>query len=179
MDIRTAIENRRSVRKYDTTAEVSPDLINDLLDAARLAPSWKNQQCWRFIVVRDPEKKKKLAESLYEGNPAVKALVDAPVVIVVCGDPDASGKLDGKEYYLLDTGLAMQHLMLVAHAQGLGTCWVAWFDEDTARSACNVPAEYKVVAMTPVGFPAKEPQPRPRMELEEMVYLDEWEKPYF
>lgn len=178
MDVLKALGERRSVRKFDPSQQVAEEIVQELLDAARLAPSWQNLQCWRFIVIRDQEKKKQLAESLHEGNPAVKAMEDAPIVIMVCGDPESSGKIDGKEYYLLDAGLALQQLMLAAHARGLGTCWVAWFDEAKARGACRVPEEYKIVAMTPLGFPAKEPKPRPRMEVGEIVYQDEWGKPY-
>ena len=174
MDVLTALQNRRSVRKYDSSIEVNDETIRELLDAARQAPSWKNMQCWRFLVLRDEEKKKQLAESLHQGNPAVKALTDAPAVIVACGDPEASGRIDDKEYYLLDTGLAVQQLMLAAHARGLGTCWVAFFDETKAREACNVPPEYKIVAITPLGVPAKESRPTPRMELDDMVYRDGW-----
>ncbi|NLA05172.1 MAG: nitroreductase, partial [Firmicutes bacterium] len=92
----------------------------------------------------------------------------------LCADPEASGRPDGKDYYLLDAGLAMQQLMLAAHAEGLGTCWVAWFDESAAREACKVPAPYRVVAFTPLGVPARRPSPRPRKELGEIVFTEEW-----
>lgn len=175
MDLYEALQNRRSVRKYEP--EIVPEeKVNKVLEAARVAPSWKNMQCWRFIVVRDEEKKKLLAESLHEGNPAVKATANAPVVIVICANPEASGQLDGKEYYLLDAGIAMQQLMLSAHAEGLGTCWVAWLDEAKARAACKVPDDYKVVALTPLGIPAKQSSMPPRKELSEIVFQEEWSK---
>ncbi len=174
MDIYKALEERRSVRKY-TGDSVPEDKLKRILEAGRLAPSWSNQQCWKFIVVRDPERKAKLAESMPESNPARKSIGQtAPAVIVLCADPKASGHQDGKEYYLLDSGLAMQQLMLAANAEGLGTCWVAWFDEAKAREACEVPEEYRVVALTPLGYPEKQPSPRPRKELEEIVYEETW-----
>ena len=177
MDIYETLRERRSVRKYKPDP-VPEDKLSRILEAARIAPSWSNLQCWKFIVVRDPEKKKQLAASMPTSNPAVKAVGEtAPVVLVLCADPKESGDQDGKDYYLLDAGLALQQLMLAAHAEGLGTCWVAWFDEAKARAACAVPAGYRVVALAPLGFPEKQPSPRPRKEMDEIVYAEEWGKP--
>ncbi len=177
MDIYQALQERRSVRKYKTDP-VSDQRIKAVLEAARIAPSWKNKQCWSFIIVRDPERKKQLAASLPESNPAYKSISQtAPVVIVLCADTRASGDQDGKDYYMLDAGLAMQQLMLAAIAEGLGTCWVGLFDEAAARSVCAVPPEYRVVAMTPLGVPETVPSPRPRKELQEFVYAEKWEQP--
>ena len=177
MDLYEVLQSRRSVRKY-TPEQVEEHKLEKILEAARISPSWSNLQCWKFIVVRDPEKKKQLADSMPDKNPAKKAVGEtAPIVIVLCADPVASGKQDNKDYYLLDAGLAMQQLMLAAHAEGLGTCWVAWFDEAKARKACAVPPEYRVVAMTPLGIPEKQPSTRPRKDLTEIVYSEEWGKP--
>lgn len=173
MDLYEALEGRRSIRRY-TGDPVSDTVLRKLLNAARIAPSWSNKQCWRFIVVREQSCKKKLAASMPDGNPCKRAVADAPVVLVLCADPEASGRQDGKDYYLLDAGLAMQQLMLAAHAGGLGTCWVAWFDEAAAREACNVPEPYRVIALTPLGVPARQPSPRPRKELGEIVFIEEW-----
>ncbi len=174
MDIYEALKERRSVRKYKTDL-VSEDKLKRILDAGRVAPSWANKQCWRFIVVRDEKKKAQLADSMPDSNPARKAVGEtAPVVIVLCADPEASGKQDGKDYYLLDSGLAMQQLMLAASAEGLGTCWVAWFDEAQVRATCTVPPEFRVVALTPLGLPEKQPSPRSRKDLSEITYAEEW-----
>ena len=173
MELYEALEGRRSIRKY-TADPVSDETLQKLLCAAGIAPSWKNNQCWRFIVVREQSRKQKLAGSLPDGNPCKKAIAEAPVVLVLCADPQTSGRQDGKDYYLLDAGLAMQQLMLAAHAEGLGTCWVAWFDEAKARPACNIPEPYRVVALTPLGVPAHRPSPRPRKEIGEIVFIEEW-----
>lgn len=178
MDIYKTLQDRRSVRKY-MSDPIPDEKLKRILDAARLAPSWSNQQCWRFIVVRDREQKEKLAASVPENNPARKAVEQtAPAVIVLCADPEASGKQDGKDYYLLDSGLAMQQLMLAAHAERLGTCWVAWFDESKAREACEVPEEFRVVALTPLGYPEKEPSPKPRKDLKDIVYGEKFGKEF-
>lgn len=173
MDLYQLLESRRSIRRY-TEEPVPDETLEKLLHAARLAPSWANKQCWRFIVLSEPERKEKLAASMPDNNPCKRAVAAAPLVIVLCADPEASGKADGKEYYLLDAGLAMQQLMLAAHAEGLGTCWVALFDESPAREACKVPEPYRVVAFTPLGTPARRPSPRPRKELSEIVFHEEW-----
>jgi nitroreductase len=176
MELYQVLEERRSIRKY-LPDPVPAATVQKILDAARIAPSWSNLQCWRFIVVRSREKREQLAAALAGGNPAAKAVAEAPVVIVACADPKASGDHDGKAYYLLDTGLALQQLILAAHAEGLGTCWVAWFDEAKARAVCNVPPEYRVVALTPLGVPERRPSPRPRKALAEIAFAEEWGKP--
>jgi len=179
MELYKVLQERRSIRKYKADA-VSSEQLNRLLDAARIAPSWSNRQCWRFIVVKDAGRKKLLAESLPEGNPAAEAVGEtAPLVIVLCANPKESGLHDGKDYYLLDAGLAMQQLMLAACAEGLGTCWVAWFDEEKVREACSVPGSYRIVALTPLGVPERQPSERPRKELQEIVYSEEWDNPYY
>lgn len=177
MDLFTALETRRSIRRY-TEDPVPEEKIIKILNAARIAPSWSNLQCWKFIVIRDAGTREKLSSTLPETNPAVKAMARAPVAIVMCGDPKASGRIDGKEYYLLDGGIAMQQLVLAAHAEGLGTCWVALFDEEKARQILNVPDTHKIVAMTPLGFPDASPNARPRKELAEIVFAEQWGRVY-
>ncbi len=174
MDVYEALKERRSVRKY-TSDPVPEEKLNKVLEAAQVAPSWKNKQCWRFIVVRNPERKEQLAASMPESNPARMAVGEtAPIVIVLCADTEGSGDKDGKDYYMLDAGLAFQQLMLAAYAEGLGTCWVGLFDEEKVREACAVPSEFRVVALTPLGVPAKQPSPRPRRDLSEITYAEEW-----
>ena len=134
MDIIEAINNRRSIRKY------KPDPIDDktiemLIDAARKAPSWGNSQCWHFIVVRDPGVKEKLANTLFgvtdRPNSVVASLKQAPVTIAVCAELKKSGTYHrepaeyatdkGEYWYMFDTALATENLVLAAHSMGLGT----------------------------------------------------------
>jgi nitroreductase len=174
MELYQVLKERRSIRKYKPDS-VPVEKLERILEAARIAPSWSNLQCWRFIVVEDPQTKKALAESMPDNNPARKAVGEtAPLVLVLCADPDESGDQDKKDYYLLDAGLAMQQLMLAAHAEGLGTCWVAWFDEKKAREACVIPEKYRVVALSPLGFPAVQPSDRPRKDLGEIAFGEKW-----
>jgi nitroreductase len=178
MNIYKALNERRSVRKYKTDP-VPDEKLKRVLEAARVAPSWKNQQCWKFIVIRDNEQKKAVSACVPDSNPAKRAVTEtAPVVVVLCADPQGSGNQDNKDFYMLDAGIAMQQLMLAAHAEGLGTCWVGWFEEEIARAACGVPADYRVVALTPLGTPEVLSSKRARKELEEIVFSEKWGNPF-
>ncbi len=174
MDIFQVIRDRRSIRKYKDLP-VEQEKLEQLLDAARLAPSWKNMQCWRFLVLKDREKILTLLDAFPDDNPGKKALAMAPVVVVVCADPIDSGIENGIEYYIADTAIAFQQFCLAAHALGLGTCWMGWYDEDLIKKAFAIPEMIRVVGVTPLGYPDQEPKPRPRKELAEIAYFNEWE----
>jgi len=188
MDLMEMIKTRRSIRKYKDTP-VDDKTVELVLEAARWAPSWKNTQCWRFIVVRDDKMKNKLADtlivdpSLGETNPSDRAIRGAPVVIVACAEPGKSGYMEGEQatekgdwWYLFDVGLAMQNLMLVAHSLGLATVCVGLVDTKKAASVLEVPDGLHVVAMTPLGYPDQEPKVRPRKELSEIVFYGSYGK---
>lgn len=176
MDIFETIAGRRSIRKYkDIPVEL--EKIKQLLNLARLAPSWKNQQCWRFLVLTETAQRQALLGAFPDENPGKKALATAPCVIVVCADPAESGVENGMEYYLADTAIAFDHLCLAAFGMGLGTCWMGWYDEEAIRAAAGIPAEYKVVGITPLGYPDQEPKPRPRKELDEVAFFERWGAP--
>ncbi len=173
MDIFQVIRDRRSIRKYKDTP-VEREKIEQVPDAARLAPSWKNMQCWRFLVLTGTEKRDALLAAFPDDNPGKKAIASAPVVIVVCAEPDQSGIENGIEYYVADTAIAFEHLCLSAHALGLGSCRMGLFDEAVVRAALGVPAGVRVVGVTPLGYPDQEPKPRPRKDLAEIAYFNEW-----
>jgi nitroreductase len=173
LDVLQAIRDRRSIRKFKDTP-VEKEKIEQILDAARLAPSWKNLQCWRFLVLTDPAKKARLLEVFPEVNPGKGALAAAPCIIVVCADPTQSGVENGIEYYVADAAVAFEHLCLAAHALELGTCWMGWFEEAPIREALGIPAEMRVVGITPLGYPDQSPKPRPRKELAEIAYAESW-----
>jgi nitroreductase len=185
MDTLEAIKNRRSIRKYKADP-VDDATLNVVLDAARLAPSWANTQCWKFIVIRDNETKAKLASTIAPNpnlgsNPATKAIQTAPVVIVACAEKGVSGYFNGKtvtekgEYwFLFDVAAAMQTLMLAATSLGLGTVHVGLFDANRVAAILNVPENHYVVEMTPLGYPEYQPGPRPRKELAEIVFHEKF-----
>lgn len=173
MDIFQVIRDRRSIRRY-LDLPVEDEKITQILDAARLAPSWKNMQCWRFLVVRDPAGRKDLLDAFPDDNPGKKAIAAAPVVILVCADPAESDVENGIAYYIADTAIAFEHLCLAAHAVGLGTCWMGWYDEKMIKQKFNVPEHIRIVGITPLGYPAQEPKPRPRKDLAEIAFFDVW-----
>ena len=168
MDFMDVIKKRRSIRKYKSDPVPEQD-IEYILEAARLSPSWANSQCWKFVVVNDPEVKAELAKA---GNGWI---ANAPVVIAACADPTRPGTKGDQEYYMLDIGISMQQLILAAADKGLGTCWIGAFDESVARSALGVPENIRVVALTPLGQPDEEPAPRPRKTLEEISCYNKYE----
>ncbi|RJQ36605.1 MAG: nitroreductase [Dehalococcoidia bacterium] len=187
MEVFEAIRTRRSIRRFKTTP-VSDEILNKVLEATRLAPSWANTQCWRFIVVRDAKVKAELATALIgrpvEGsteirpNGASEAFIQAPVIIVACAELGRSGYFRGEpstdkgDWYMFDTALAMENLVLAATSLGLGTVFLGLFDAPKAARLLDVPEGFAVVAMTPLGYPDQEPQPRPRRELSETVFYD-------
>ncbi len=166
MEFMDVVKNRRSVRKYKADKVQKAD-IEYVLEAARLAPSWKNQQCWRYIVVTDAEMRKKISMRDWAAN--------APVVIVACADPTKAGDRDGKPYYMLDLGISMEHLVLAAADRGLGTCWLgALFEEKTVRDALGVPETHRIVALTPLGYPDESPPAKERKPLSEIATWEKW-----
>jgi nitroreductase len=141
------VKSRRSIRSYKSTPVSDRDL-KIVLEAARLAPSWGNRQCWQYIVVTDQSIKNKIAEAGKQWW-----VNEAPVIIVACADPRASGRKPDMDYYMLDIGISFEHLILAAANLGLGTCWIGAFDEAAVKEALGVPGEIRVVAFTPLGYP--------------------------
>jgi nitroreductase len=161
MEFMEVITKRRSIRKYKPDP-IAEEKIRYVLEAARLAPSWGNWQCWKYIVVTDESLKKVITQHEW----ATKA----PVIIVGCADTKKSGTEHGQHYYMMDMGISMEHMILAATEQGLGTCWIGkYFDEKKVKKVLNIPKNFRVVAMTPLGYPDGEGIVKPRKELEEIV----------
>jgi len=181
MDLMDAIKGRRSIRAY-ASAVVPEEKIQTVLEALRWAPSWANKQCWEVIVVRDPKLKSELAGTLPRGNPAIAAMTDAPVVIVLCALRGVSGYYRGEvttdkgDWYMFDAGIAMQNLCLAAHGLGLGTVVVGMFNHQKAAGILGVPEKVEVVAMTPLGVPARAGGSTKRKEMSAFVFHDGYKK---
>jgi len=178
MDFWEVIETRRSIRKYKSES-IPEDILNKVLEAARIAPSWSNLQCWKYIVIKDENTKKALAGVLPSGNPVKKAFTQAPLIIAGCADPERSGyigsqRIGDKQWHIIDLGISMQQLVLAATNEGLGTCWVCWFSEKAIKEILNVPANIDVVALTPLGYPDEEPKAKRRKSIEEIVYYGQY-----
>lgn len=164
MDVYSAMRERRSVRAYRPDP-VPEEALRRMLEAARLAPSAKNLQPWKLVVVRDPERRRRLAEAAYGQD----FVAEAPVVIAaVALDPERVMRC-GVPSYAVDVAIAVDHLTLAAVQEGLGTCWIGSFSQEEVRRVLGVPERYRVVALLPVGYPADEPLPKWRKGLDELV----------
>ncbi|ABK15222.1 MAG: nitroreductase family protein [Methanothrix sp.] len=169
MDVIEAIRKRRSIRKYQERP-VEEEKLNRILEAGRLAPSAKNLQDWKFVVVRDKERRKRLAEAAKNQW----FIAEAPVVIVACGTETKYVMTCGQHTYTIDVSIAVDHMTLEATELGLGTCWIGAFYEDRVKKILDVPENIRVVALLPLGYPAEDPEPRPRKPVEEIVCYERW-----
>jgi nitroreductase len=161
------IMKRRSVRKYEPKPLPESDL-RTILEAGRQAPSAANRQPWHFVVVRDPEQKRLLAEACSGQS----WLADADAIIAGVGKPSVNEK-----WYPVDVAIAMENMILAAAALGYGTCWIGAFDPEKVANVLRVPEDCKVVALTPLGVPADKPEARPRQPMEEFCSLDRYGEP--
>lgn len=164
MELMEVIRKRRSVRAYKHQ-EVSADTLRTILEAARLAPSASNRQPWKFLVVRDPEKRRLLAEAA-NGQSFVG---EAPVVIAGVALRTSHVMSCEVPSYAVDLAIAMDHIALAAADEGLGTCWIGAFSQPRARQMLGVPDQYKIVALMPLGYPADSPRPKVRKSLDDIV----------
>jgi len=168
LDVFEAIKTRRSIRAF-TREEVSDREIETILDAARWAPSAGNIQPWIFIVVKNPETKRRLSRAALDQF----FIAEAPVVIVVCADQERSGMGYGTRgislYCIQDTAAATQNLLLATHALGLGACWVGAFDEEEVKLILRIPEGVRPVAIVPIGHPAEKPRMISKRSLSEIV----------
>lgn len=184
METLEAIRTRKSIRAF-SDRPVEAEKLQAVLDAARMAPSWANLQCRRFIVVENPAAKRRISEFSsvdsffaakgYKSNPSQLALAEAPVVIVACAVPNHSGDTRGQQYYMTDVGLAAQNLMLAAHDLGLGSVFVSIFEEKPLAELLGIPPYISIVGLFPLGYPRGEPvSGTSRKPLDEIVYHERW-----
>jgi nitroreductase len=148
--LKEIITNRRSIRSY-LSDEIENEKIDYVIDAFRKAPSAKNLQPWKLVIVKDRVKRKDL--SIASNNQAF--LAEAPVLIVACAKEDeAYGVMGGyMNSYPIDVAIALEHLILAATEVGLGTCWIGAFKEKLVKDILGVPENVRVVALTPLGYP--------------------------
>ena len=165
MDFMELLRTRVSIRKYRPDP-VPEEILTQILDAGRLAPSGKNMQPYYFIVVKDPETKK-----LLDLNPST---MEAPVIIVGVVDP-THGRCS-----VSDGILAFEHIILAAHNFGLGACWKGTYlghlpeHAEIIKKALSVPDHFEVVAYTPIGYPDESPEPRKKRLFSEMIRYEKF-----
>jgi len=162
MDLFEVIEKRRSVRSY-LPDEIDEKDIQEIFEVVRKAPSAKNLQPWRFIVIDDKAIQKKLVPACR--NQAF--ISEAPLLIVGCANEEKCFTHMGQymKSFSVDLAIIFDHLTLAARSKGLGTCWIGAFDEKEVKRILQLPKAVRVVALTPLGYPKEWPEAKPRREL--------------
>ncbi len=170
MNVHEAIRNRKSVRQYEDRP-VEQDKLDRILSAGRLAPSAKNIQEWRLVVVRDPDTRSKLSVAA-KGQESVAA---APVVIVCCAENTNYVMTCGQAAYPIDLAICIDHMTLAAIEEGLGSCWIGAFYEDRVKEILAIPEHVRVVEMLLLGY-AVDPTPvdKNRKPVEDFVHWERW-----
>ncbi|SHH39402.1 nitroreductase family protein [Clostridium grantii] len=175
MDFYNVIDQRRSAKKFNSI-KVDCNSLDRMIDAALMSPSWKNKSSYKMIIVEDNEKRNQISFAIENRtDEAANALREAPMVVVMVGEPSVSGNLDGKEMYLVDGAIAMEHFILAATEEGYGTCWVASFDEKKVKDILSIPEGFKIIGMTPLGKAAELKEHYEKKDRKEYVYYDKWD----
>lgn len=171
MEFYDVIKKRKSVRKYRPD-EIPEEVLNRILEAGRLAPSAKNIQPWRFIIVKSPAIKKKLAEAC-RGQ---LWMADADIILIGCILEKIVWRRMGGYMSAgpVDLAIALEHMILAAANEGLGTCWIGAFVEKDVKNILLVPDDVTVLALTPIGYPAEEPKDRGRKESKQIISYDKY-----
>ncbi len=172
MDIHDVVRLRKSVRSWENR-EVDEETIRRILDSARLAPSAKNGQEWHVVVVRDGERRRQLGVECANQ----RFVGEAPAVLVVCGDASMGTMRCGQPRMPVDVAILIDHITLIAAAEGIGSCWIGSFDPVLAGRIAGVPEGWEVVQLLPIGYPAAgetgEKRKR-RKSLDEIVSWERW-----
>ena len=172
MECIEAIKERRSIRRYKDSV-IEEEIIEELLDAAQMAPSAGNLQARDFIVISNKVTKQKLAQAALDQS----FIEQAPVVIVVVANINRSSRIyrsRGGLYAIQDATAALMNLLLAAHSKGLATCWVGAFDEYAVSDILAIPPGTTPIAIVPVGYPDEKPKSPSRMGLDKVVHREMW-----
>jgi len=200
MDTQETIRRRRSIRRYKPN-DIPDDALNRLLEAMRLAPSAGNSQPWKFIVVRDEATRSKVVECCQfrtlEGKRIKQNWIsEAPVIIVGCGlkKEASTGYYESGDRVIVyrwefgdeeppteyestvdvDLVIALEHLVLAATAEGIGTCWIGGPNEPLLKDALDIPDDVRAAVAVTLGYPISWPEARPRKSLDEIVCYDRY-----
>ncbi len=173
MDALECIESRRSIRKYqDKTVEF--EKVGNILNAGRLAPSAGNLQDWKFILVTERDLRKQLAEACSQQY----WMETAPIHIVICSQPAKTERFYGKRgeelYTIQNCAAAAQNMLLAAHAQGLGACWVGAFEDHAIRRILTMSDDAQPLAVIVVGYADEAPMPPSKLTVENVTFIERW-----
>ncbi|MBN1299256.1 MAG: nitroreductase family protein [Actinobacteria bacterium] len=167
------ITNRRSIRSYDPK-EIEPEKIEYVLNAFRKAPSAKNLQPWKLIMIKDKNKRNDIAIACNNQN----FISEAPVILAACAkEEEAYGVMGGyMSSYPIDIAIALEHLILAATEVGLGTCWIGAFKEQLVKDILKIPENIRVVALTPLGYPGPDAETpkRGRKSVSEIICYEKY-----
>ena len=167
MDIIESVRKRRSIRRFEDRP-VPPNILEEIKDALVWAPSAGNLQSRLFYFIFNPAMKRALAEAaLFQ-----YFIAEAPLVVGACldlGIERGYGKRGKELYAIQDVAASIQNLLLVAHSRGLGTCWIGAFNEEEAANIIKIPRGYRIISLVPVGYPAEDPPPPPRVKKKDAV----------
>lgn len=170
MEYSDLIARRYSVRAYrsDPVEDVK---LQAVLEAARLAPTAANRQPFQLIVLHTAGREEEIGK-IYRRE----WFVQAPMVIAVCAISSLAWVRESDRFNarMIDAAIVADHLILAAANQGLGTCWIAAFNVDAARSVLQLPDEVEPVIFTPLGYPADQPGPKIRKPLDDLVRYERW-----
>jgi nitroreductase len=170
MDLFEAIQKRYSCRAYQDRA-VEPEKMVQILEAARLAPSARNIQDWRFVVVTDAKTRQALQTAA-----ANQAFVSqAPVVIAACSCTNKRMNLCGQPYSSINVAIAIEHIALAATALGLATCWIGSFKPHQVRRILNIPGSIEVVELMTLGYPADKGASPKRLATDQIACYEQWD----
>jgi len=169
MDLYEAIKKRFSCRSY-SSKPVEKEKLDRILEAARLAPSAKNLQDWRFIIVTDEKKRKEIAAAANEQM----FVATAPAIIVGCSNSDYVMRC-GEKIAPIDIAIAMEHIALAATAEGLATCWIGSFYPEKIRKIIDIPRQIEIIEIMPIGYSAEKEARRPRENIEKIVCYEKWQ----
>jgi nitroreductase len=167
-DTLALLKGRRSIRRYKPDP-VPDELLAQVLEAGRWAPSASNRQPWTFVVVRDEAVRRELAQHAAYYFIRWAHASEAPVLIALCGN---AGSRIYRQFLHEDIGLAGSQIMLQARALGLGTCWLGGVDRAAMAQILKLPDKLEVIGLLTLGFPAEDPPPTPRKPLSEIVHYD-------
>jgi nitroreductase len=162
------LKGRRSIRRYQPDP-ISEEMVEQILEAGRCAPSASNRQPWIFVVVRDRAVLQQVAQDAAYYFIRWAHVAEAPLLIALCGN---AGSRVYRQFLHEDIGLAGGQMMLQAKALGLGTCWLGGLDRKAIAATLKLPEQVELVGLLTVGFPAEEPPPTPRKSLAEIVHYD-------
>jgi nitroreductase len=164
------IVKRRSIRKY-LPAAVEEEVLMRILEAGRKAPTSRNAQQWRIIIVNDPGLKARIVD---EASPHQPFLKEAPILLVACGENTEHVMKCGHPAYLIDVSIVLDHISLQAVREGLGTCWIGSFFQEPVKRLLKIPGHAQVVEMMSLGYPDQNPPPTRRKPVEEFYSQNSW-----